>query len=119
MHRGQDLSGRTLVVAPEYRAANPRREHSHGWLAFEVLRRATGQQLTAEEYERRLFNPPPDIAELAQRISGERNAYQDLKHIRCDISQGRVHVTPPLDPEWYSIERCAEKKPQIPSGSSS
>ena len=105
--RGSDLDGRTLSVAPEHRAANPRRPNTHGWLAFEVLRRATGQRLLAEEYERRLFNPSTDIESLAPHIPGIRGAYQDLKHIRCDIARAHVVVEPPLPQEWFDMVRCS------------
>jgi hypothetical protein len=110
--RGQDLEGRTLSVAPDHRAANPRQPNSHGWLAFEVLRRSPEQQLSAAEYERRLFDPSPDIAALARLIPGQRDAYQNLKHIRCDISRGTVHVSPPLPRAWYRLARCGKKRPR-------
>jgi len=108
-HRGKDLEGRTLSVAPQHRAANPRVPNTHGWLAFEVLRRAANQQLTAAEYERRLFHPGSEIAELAKTIPGNTDAYQDLKHIRCDISRGTVRVEPNLAKEWFDISRCSGK----------
>ncbi|MHB1298650.1 MAG: hypothetical protein ACYC0B_09005 [Gemmatimonadaceae bacterium] len=111
MERGLDLAGRILTVAAKYRASNPRREFSHGWVAFEVLRRAPGQQLKADEYERRLFDPSPDIIALAQQVAGQPGAYMDLKHIRCDIAKGRVDVEPPLSAEWCSMARCGDKKP--------
>jgi hypothetical protein len=104
--RGSDLEGRILSVAPKYRTENPRRPYSHGWVAFEVLRRAPDQRLKAEEYERRLFDPSPEVASLAQSVPGVRNAYQDLKHIRCDIAHGRVDVDPPLPKGWYTVSRC-------------
>ena len=102
-----------LSVAPDHRAANPRQANSHGWLAFEVLRRAAGQELEAAEYERRLFDPSPDILMLANEIPGQRNAYQNLKHIRCDISRGTVVVFPPLPKSWYLLARCGAKKPRV------
>ena len=88
-----DLRGKRLRIAPHVlREGNPRRPDTHGWLAFEVLRRAEGGTLRFEDYERRLFSPAPDIALLAARIPGVPNAYQDLKHIRHDIALGRVYV---------------------------
>lgn len=110
--RGRDLEGRTLSVAPRHRAANPRHPKTHGWLAFEVLRRSPGQQLDAAEYERRLFDPSPDIVALAKEIPGQRNAYQNLKHIRCDIARGAVLVSPPLPRAWRRLARCGAKKPR-------
>jgi hypothetical protein len=110
--RGEDLAGRTLQVTTEHQRANPRRARTHGWVAFEVLRQAPGQRLSAEEYAQRLFNPPPEIVALAATVPGVRNAYQDLKHIRCDIAKGRVAVDKPLDAEWYQMARCGEKKPR-------
>ena len=107
-YRGKDLEGRVLIVAPQHRAANPRVPFTHGWLAFEILRRASQQQLTAIEYERRLYNPEPAIAELAAKIPGVRDAYQDLKHIRCDIWRGAVIADPPLTPEWHRLSRCGK-----------
>lgn len=104
--RGSDLAGRTLRVADPHRGANPRLPNTHGWLAFEVLRRAPRQELTAEEYERRLFSPSHDIETIARDVPGVRNAYQDLKHIRCDIARGHVTVSPPLPSEWYQLSRC-------------
>jgi hypothetical protein len=102
-----DLTGRELSVAPKYRSANPRRPNTHGWLAFEVLRRSPDQRMSADEYERRLLNPPPEIAALAMSVPGVPNAYQDLKHIRCDIARGHVDVTPPLAEAWYTVSRCS------------
>ena len=66
--------------------------HTHGWLAFEVLRRAEGGTLLFEEYERRLFHPAPEIREEASKILGVNGAYQHLKHIKHDIAKGRVVV---------------------------
>ena len=106
--RGKDLEGRVLTVAPEYRAANPRVPYTHGWLAFEILRRATKQQLTTTEYERRLYNPEPTITALAARIPGVRDAYQNLKHIRCDIARGAVLVSPSLPEAWFKLSRCGK-----------
>ena len=63
---------------------------SHGWLAFEVLRRAEGGTLSYEEYRRRLFDPEPEIRDLARQIGGAPDAYQSLKHIRWDIRHGSV-----------------------------
>jgi hypothetical protein len=86
-----ELRGKVLRIAPEVlRAGNPRRPLTHGWLAFEVLRRAEGGVLPFEEYRERLFNPSSEIQELARRIPGVPNAYQDLLHIRHDIGRGRV-----------------------------
>jgi hypothetical protein len=88
-----ELRGKVLCIAPEVRrAGNPRRPFTHGWLAFEILRRAEGGVLSFEEYCERLFNPSPEIQEFARRIPGVPNAYQDLKHIRHDIRLGRVSV---------------------------
>ena len=89
------------------RHANPRVPYTHGWLAFEVLRRSPGQTLRFEEYEHRLFNPSAEIAALAAKIPGVPNAYQHLKHIRCDIYRGAVRVTPELPPEWFAVRRCS------------
>ena len=104
-HAPQDLSGRTLSVDV---AANPRVPWTHGWVAFEVLRRAPGQTLTFEEYRSRLFNPSEEIVELVARVRGVANAFQDLKHIRCDIYRRTVRVTPQLDDESFNIHRCSE-----------
>jgi hypothetical protein len=84
--------------------------YTHGWLAFEVLRRSTNQQLTAIEYERRLFHPSPEILDLEKKIPGVRGAYQDLKHIRCDIFRGAVLVEPQLPKEWFNVRRCSGNK---------
>lgn len=108
-HRGKDLDGRVLSVAPEHQAANPRRPYTHGWLAFEILRRAPNQQLTAAEYERRLYNPDAQISEFAKAIPGVADAYQNLKHIRCDISRGSVLADPPLPRSWFALSRCSGK----------
>jgi hypothetical protein len=102
-----DLEGRTLTVAAEFRGANPRRPGTHGWLAFEILRRAPGSSLRFEEYARRLFDPDGEIQALARAIPGQRNAYQHYKHIRCDIFRHAVRVSPPLDDEWYRVQRCS------------
>ena len=80
-----DLEGRQLTIAAKFRDQNPRRPHTHGWLAFEVLRRAPGGSLRFEEYASRLFNPDPEIQALAKAIPGQANAFQHYKHIRCDI----------------------------------
>jgi hypothetical protein len=104
---GSDLAGRTLSVAGEFRDQNPRRPHTHGWVAFEILRRAEGGTLRFETYADRLFDPDPEILTLAARVRGQANAFQDLKHIRCDIYRGAVKVSPPLDEEWYATERCS------------
>jgi hypothetical protein len=101
----RDLSGRTLAVDVP---ANPRVPWTHGWVAFEVLRRAPGQTLTFEEYTRRLLNPSAEIVELAARVTGATNAFQDLKHIRCDIYRRAVRVTPPLNESWFDVHRCSE-----------
>src|SRR5688572_29163397 len=103
--RGSDLAGRELSVATKCRNENPRRPYSHGWVAFEVLRRAPDQRLRVEEYERRLFNPSPEVAALAQSVPGVPNAYQNLKHIRCDIARGHVDVDPPLPKAWHAVSR--------------
>jgi hypothetical protein len=103
-----DLEGRTLTIVSEFREHNPRRPYTHGWLAFEVLRRAPGGSLRFEEYGRRLFRPDAEIAELAKAIPGEPKAYQNFKHIRCDIYREVVRVDPPLPAEWYRVERCSK-----------
>lgn len=91
--KGAELRGRTLRIAPRIlKEGNPRQPNTHGWLAFEVLRRAEGGTLPFEEYGRRLFNPDAEIRALAKRIPGVPNAYQDIKHIRHDIRHGRVYV---------------------------
>ena len=85
------LSGKRLrIVDQVFRSGNPRVPHTHGWLAFEVLRRAEGGTLLFEEYERRLFHPAREIREEASRILGVKDAYQHLKHIKHDIAKGRV-----------------------------
>jgi hypothetical protein len=86
-----DLAGRTLRIA-DHVDGNPRQPYTHGWLAFEILRRADGGTLRFEEYRRRLFHPSPEISGIAIEIPGVRNAFQDLKHIRHDIKLGRVLV---------------------------
>jgi hypothetical protein len=106
-HRAEDLAGRTLSVEPRHQYENPRRPWTHGWLAFEVLRRSPRGTLRFEEYERRLFDPSAEIAELARRIPGVPNAYQDVKHIRCDIARGTVRVTPDLPADWFRVRRCS------------
>jgi hypothetical protein len=91
--RGSELQGKRLRILPRVmREGNPRVPYTHGWLAFEVLRRAEGGTLTFEEYYRRLFAPCSEIAKLAEAIPGVPNAYQDLRHIRHDIAHGRVVV---------------------------
>ena len=102
----EDLEGRRLTIASEFQHQNPRRPRTHGWLAFEVLKRAGGS-LTFEEYRQRLFNPDPDIRALAKSIPGEPNAYQHFKHIRCDIYRRAVRVDPSLPESWYKVERCS------------
>jgi hypothetical protein len=102
-----DLEGRSLTVAAEFRDTNPRRPGTHGWLAFEILRRAPGGSLPFEEYARRLFDPDSEIQALARAIPGQRNAYQHYKHIRCDIFRNAVKVNPPLADEWYRVQRCS------------
>lgn len=102
-----DLSGRTLTVATEFRDRNPRKPASHGWVAFEVLRRAPGSTLTFEEYEKQLFKADAGIRTLAAGVSGKRNGYKDLKHIRCDIFRGAVTVEPPLPRAWFEVQRCS------------
>lgn len=104
---GEDLAGRQLTVAAELQDQNPRRAFTHGWVAFEVLRRADGGSLTFEEYHRRLFAPERQIQDLADQVKGQRNAYQDLKHIRCDIFRGAVRVDPPLPRSWFDVQRCS------------
>ena len=87
------LSGKRLrIVDKVIRSGNPRVPHTHGWLAFEVLRRAEGGTLLFEEYQRRLFHPAPEIREESSRIPGVKDAYQHLKHIKHDIAKGRVVV---------------------------
>lgn len=103
----EDLEGRTLSITSEFRNQNPRRPNTHGWLAFEVLRRAPGGSLRFRDYARQLFDPTPEIAALARQIRGQANAYQHYKHIRCDIYRGVVKVDPPLPDEWYLTERCS------------
>ena len=103
--RAEDLSGRTLRVVV---SANPRVPLTHGWVAFEVLRLAPGRTLTFEEYEHRLFNPSAEIVEIAARVRGVPNAYQDLKHIRCDIYRRSVRVTPELEESWFNVHRCSD-----------
>jgi hypothetical protein len=91
--RGAELRGRTLRIAPGIlKEGNPRVAYTHGWLAFEILRRAENGTLTFEEYIHRLFKPDHEIEELAKAIPGVPNAYQDLRHIRHDIARGRVYV---------------------------
>jgi uracil-DNA glycosylase len=102
-----DLEERRLTVAQEFRNQNPRRPNTHGWLAFEVLRRAPGGSLAFREYATRLFNPDPEISEFAKSIPGQASAYQDFRHIRCDIYRDTVRVDPPLPEEWYSTPRCS------------
>ncbi len=87
------LSGKRLrIVDHVLRSGNPRIPHTHGWLAFEVLRRAEGGTLLFEEYRQRLFQPATEIRSEAKRIRGVKDAYQDLKHIKHDIAKGRVVV---------------------------
>lgn len=102
-----DLEGRKLTLAAEFRDGNPRQPHTHGWLALEVLRRAPGGSLSFEDYRRRLFEPGEEIRALARTIPGQKDAYQHLKHIRCDIYRGAVKVNPPLPDEWYLVRRCS------------
>jgi hypothetical protein len=91
--RGAELQGKRLRIVPHVmKEGNPRVAYTHGWLAFEVLRRAEGGSLTFEEYYRRLFVPSSEITKLADAIPGVPNAYQDVKHIRHDIAHGRVLV---------------------------
>jgi hypothetical protein len=91
--KGAELRGRTLRITPGVlKEGNPRVPYTHGWLAFEVLRRADSGTLSFAQYRQRLFNPDPEIEELAKAIPGVPNAYQDLKHIRHDIAKGRVYV---------------------------
>lgn len=89
--RADDLSGTQLRVAADVRT-NPRVPNTHGWLAFEVLRRAPGGTLSFDEYNKRLFHPAEEIRTLAKRIPGVPNAYQDLRHLRHDIRLGRAVV---------------------------
>lgn len=112
-----DLERRTLTVAAEFRDQNPRRPRTHGWLAFEVLRRAPGGSLRFEEYASHLFNPDQDIRALANTIPGQPNAFQQYKHIRCDIFRGTVRVDPPLPEEWYRVERCSSGTQPYPGSS--
>jgi hypothetical protein len=103
-----DLEGRQLSVTEEFRNRNPRRPNTHGWLAFEVLRRAPSGSLGFHDYATRLFNPDPEISQLAKSIPGQASAYQHFKHIRCDIYRGAVNADPPLPDEWYSVQRCSQ-----------
>ena len=105
--KAADLEGRTLRIAEEFKDRNPRRPYTHGWLAFEVLRRAPGGKLSFNSYAHRLFEPDAEIRNLAKSIPGEPDAYQHFKHIRCDISRGVVLVEPPLGPDWYKVRRCS------------
>jgi len=85
------LSGKRLrIIDQVFQSGNPRVPHTHGWLAFEVLRRADGGTLLFEEYRQRLVQPAQDIREEANRIRGAKDAYQDLRHIKHDIAKGRV-----------------------------
>lgn len=102
-----DLEGRQLTLATEFQTHNPRRPGTHGWLALEVLRRARGGSLRFEDYAGRLFNPDEEIRALARTISGEADAYQHFKHIRCDIFRAVVRVSPPMPDEWYTVRRCS------------
>jgi hypothetical protein len=102
-----DLENRRLTIVAEFQGRNPRRPGTHGWLAFEILRRAPRGSLTFENYAARLFDPDEDIQKLAKTIPGEPNAYQHLKHIRCDIFRGVVKVDPPLPPAWFKVQRCS------------
>src|SRR5687767_2888143 len=104
---GADLAGRTLTLVSEFRHLNPRRPHTHGWVAFEILRRAPGGTLKFEEYEHRLFNPTDEIRALAATVSGQPDGFADLRHIRCDIYRRVVTVDPPLDESWYVTPRCS------------
>jgi hypothetical protein len=72
-----------------------------------VLRRAPNGTLTFERYVAGLFDPDQDILAEAKLIPGQPNAYQQLKHIRCDIYRGTVSVEPPLPAEWYKVHRCS------------
>jgi hypothetical protein len=102
-----DLEGRRLTIVPEFRNQNPRWPHTHGWLAFEILRRAQNGSLIFEEYASRLFDPEAEIQALAKTIPGQADAFQHYKHIRCDIFRHVVQVDPPLPNEWYRIARCS------------
>ena len=104
---GADLEGRRLTLKREFHDANPRRPHTHGWVALEVLRRAPGCTLTFEEYRHRLFNPSDEILALSAGVEGRSAAFADLKHIRCDIYRRVVTVDPPLDEFWYQTNRCS------------
>ena len=63
--------------------------------------------MSFEAYAARLFDPDPEIDRLAKTIRGVANAYQDFKHIRCDIYRGVVSVDPSLPAEWYDVIRCS------------
>lgn len=90
---GAEFVGKRLRIAPTvFRSGNPRRPNTHGWLAFEVLRRSEGCVLPFEEYMKRLFNPSQEIDRLAKLIPGVPNAYQDLRHLRHDVRLGRIYV---------------------------
>ena len=104
----KDLEGRRLTISREFRDANPRHPNTHGWLAFEVLRRAPGGSLKFEEYAWRLYNPDPEIQRLSKGIPGQPRAYQHFKHIRCDIYRDVVEVDPPLPAEWFKVARCSK-----------
>ena len=104
---GDDLAGRRLTVRSEFRTSNPRRPFTHGWLAFEVLRRAPESSMMFEEYLEALFDPEPEIKELATQIPGERNAFQDLRHIRCDVYRRAVKTEPMMSDEWFETPRCS------------
>jgi hypothetical protein len=109
-----DLSGRELTVASEFRDSNPRLPFTHGWLAFEVLRQAPEGSLPFEEYQQRLFSPTGEIRALARQIPGKKDAYHDLKHVRCDIFRGAVIVRPPLPRAWFDVQRCSPgTKPNV------
>jgi hypothetical protein len=55
-----------------------------------------------------LFEPDPEIQNLSRTIPGQPNAYQDFKHIRCDIFRRVVRVDPPLPETWYRVRRCSD-----------
>ena len=100
------MQGRTLRQADDLSGRNPRRPWTHGWVAFEVLRRAGGE-LSFEAYEQLLFDPAEEILDLARRVPGQLNAFQDIKHIRCDIYRRAVLVNPRLPLSWYERSRCS------------
>ena len=95
------LSGKRLrVVDQVFRSGNPRVPHTHGWLAFEVLRRAAGGTLLFEEYERRLFHSAPEIGVVARIVTGPHDGIVrlmrlDPKHLQSRTIRLHVDATRP------------------------